>query len=289
MKHKVSKILSAIFFLMFCVSIAQAQTPQATLNQYIADLRKNPNDYALREKIIRHVQTMKPTPTIPEEARRQYVMGKTLFEDAKNVQEFKEAIEKFRKALLIAPWWPEANRDLGMALQAAQQYDDAIKMLKLYIACNPGEELTRRAQNEIYKIEARQEKAVKESSPQAVAEQKQNEYEKWLKKIDGRRYTHAGGAELRGVTSVLDVKGKILVSGVILDSSSLVAGSRGYTEQGRYEIRGRASEGRVFNSPDLPGGSLRFIYLISEEGDRITEQQRLGDGNTTERIFLWQR
>ncbi len=157
------------------------------------------------------------------------------------------------------------------------------------MATNPGEELSRRTQNEIYKIEAKQEKAAKESSPQVAAEQKQNEYEKWLKKIDGRRYTHAGSAELRGVTSVLDVKGKILVSGVILDSGSLLAGPRGYTEQGRYEIRGRVSEGRAFNSPDVPGGSLRFIYLISEEGDRITEQQRLGNGNTEERIFLWQR
>jgi tetratricopeptide (TPR) repeat protein len=105
---------------------------------------------------------MKPAPAVPEEARRQYVMGKTLFEDAKNVQDFKDAIEKFRKALLIAPWWPEANRDLGMSLQAAQEYDEAIKYLRLYIATSPGEELSRRAQNEIYKVEAKQEKAAKE-------------------------------------------------------------------------------------------------------------------------------
>ncbi len=121
MKYKVSNILSAIFFLLFCVSIAQAQNTQVTLTQYLADLQKSPSDYALREKIIKHVQGMRPEPAIPEEARRQYVMGKTLFEDAKNVQEFKDAIEKFRKALLLAPWWPEANRDLGMALQAARQ------------------------------------------------------------------------------------------------------------------------------------------------------------------------
>jgi len=31
----------------------QAQSPQEILNQYISDLQKNPNDNALREKIIR--------------------------------------------------------------------------------------------------------------------------------------------------------------------------------------------------------------------------------------------
>lgn len=57
-----------VFVLIFALmSTVQAQTPQETLNQYVSDLQKNPNDNALREKIIRHVQTMKPAPAIPEE------------------------------------------------------------------------------------------------------------------------------------------------------------------------------------------------------------------------------
>ena len=47
---------------------AQSANPQQILTQYVSDLQKNPNDYALREKIIRHVQTMKPVPAVPEEA-----------------------------------------------------------------------------------------------------------------------------------------------------------------------------------------------------------------------------
>lgn len=155
--------LLSIVLIVTLMSIVQAQptNPQETLNQYISDLQKNPNDNALREKIIKHVQTMQPAPAIPEEARRHYVMGKTLFEDAKNVQDFKDAIEKFKKALLIAPWWSDAYRDIGMALEAAQQYDEAIAALKLYLATNPGDEYARRGQNEIYKIEAKKEKASK--------------------------------------------------------------------------------------------------------------------------------
>jgi tetratricopeptide (TPR) repeat protein len=215
--------------------------------------------------------------------------GAAAAKNAKDSNDFKDAAAEFEKASTLAPWMANAYYNLGVVQDKAGLYSNAIRSLKLYLMAAPNAPDTKSVQNLIDEIEYRQEKAAKESSPAAIAAKKQKEQEEWLKKLDGRRYTHAGIAELRGVTSVLDVKGKILVSGVILDSSSLLAGPRGYTEQGRYEIRGRVSEGRVFNSPDLPGGSLRFIYIFSEEGDRITEQQRLGDGNTTERIFLWQR
>ena len=275
----------AVLFAPFSVH-AQPANPQEILKQYVVDLQKNPSDYALREKIIRHVQTMRPAPAIPEDARRQYVMGKTLFEDAKNVKEFKDAIEKFRKALLIAPWWPEANRDLGMALQASQEYEEAIRALKLYVATNPGEELTRRAQNEIYKIEARQEKAAKESSPQAMAANIQKEYEDWLRKIDGRRYTYRESFER--ITHVLDVKGKLLIQGAIVEPDSPVIGPRGYTEHNRYEIRGRVVEGPVINTP-AEIKSVQKIFTISEDGEKIHLENRLGVGKGREYDYYWQR
>jgi tetratricopeptide (TPR) repeat protein len=262
--------LVLVLSVLFGATPAQSQASQDLLRQYVADLQKNPSDYPLREKIIRHVQTMKPAPAIPEEARRQYIMGKTLFEDARNVKDFNDAIEKFRKALLIAPWWPEANRDLGMALQAAQQYDEAIRMLKLYIAGNPGEELTRRTQNEIYKIEARREKAVNESSPAAISAKKQKEYEAWLKKIDGRRYR-----ESRGGSGELEVRGKFIVlsaPGVSL---------------GPWEIRGRsASTPRVMQRPPLP---VQTTFIFNEDGDRIIEHRDFSDGDALEFVWVWQR
>jgi tetratricopeptide (TPR) repeat protein len=281
-------IVSSVLILSCLIGAtpAQSQTSQDILKKYVADLQKNPDDYALREKIIRHVQTMRPAPVISEEARRQYVMGKTLFEDAKNVQDFNDAIEKFRKALLIAPWWPDANRDLGMALQAAQQYGEAIYALKLYMATHPGDELLRRTQNEIYKIEAKQEKAAKESSPAAIAAKKQKEYEDWLKKIDGRRYTYRESFER--ITHVLDVKGKLLIQGAIVDPDSPFSGPRGYTEHNRYEIRGRVVEGPVINTP-AEIKSVQAIFTISEDGEKIHLEKRLGVGKGREYDYYWQR
>jgi tetratricopeptide (TPR) repeat protein len=142
---------------------AQTSTAQQTLNQYLADLQKNPGDTALREKIIKHVQTMKPAPQIPEEARRNYVMGQTLFKDAQNIRDFNSSIEKFKAAALIAPWWGDAYRDLGMALKAAERYGEAINALKLFIVTGPNTDEARKAQDEIYNIAAMKEKADKKA------------------------------------------------------------------------------------------------------------------------------
>ena len=266
---------------VFICSTAWADN-STTLNQYISDLQKNPNDYALREKIIKHVQTMRPAPAIPEEARRHYVMALTLFKGARKIEDYWESFEEFKSALLVAPWWAEANRDLGMALEAAKRYDEAINALKLYMASGPGEEKARAAQDEIYKIEGMKKLAArerKESSPQAVAAKKQNEFEQWLKKLDGRRYTSPVGS---GQTGVIDVRGKVFVNGIIGESGKDV-----YREDNRIEIQGRETTVRFSTSaPFLP---VAATFIISEDGDRITYRKLFSDGDVREFIYLWQR
>jgi len=140
---------------------------QEGLMLFLADLQKTPSDDALREKIIRLACGMTPPPAIPEEARRHYVMATTLFRAAKKVEDFGGSIDEFKGALLIAPWWPEANQNLGLALEAAQRYDEAIAALKLYLAANPGEKDARAVQDEIYKIEAQKQLATRSKAEEA--------------------------------------------------------------------------------------------------------------------------
>lgn len=65
---KISLAALVVFVLIVVfMSTVQAQSHQELLAQYISDLQNNPNDYALREKIIKHVQTMNPAPAIPED------------------------------------------------------------------------------------------------------------------------------------------------------------------------------------------------------------------------------
>jgi tetratricopeptide (TPR) repeat protein len=188
MKRQTRRLLSAIFFLLLCVSIAQAQTPQATLNQYVSDLQKNPNDYALREKIIKHVQAMRPAPAIPEEAKRYMARGKTAFKDAKQAADFNDAAEEFKKALLHAPWLAEGYYNLGIVQNKAGQYGAAMENLKLYVLAAPNAPDVEKVKELIYEIEYRKEKAAKESRPEAVAANKQDAYEIWIKNLDGARF-----------------------------------------------------------------------------------------------------
>lgn len=149
-------VLALIFVFM---SAVQAQSPQETLNQYISDLQKNPNDNALREKIIKLVQTMKPAPAIPEEAKKHMARGMAAFESAKNEQEYKDAISESEKAVGYAPWLGEGYRNLGIVQDKAGHFDAAIMSLKLYLLTNPSD--AEKAKELIYKIEFRKEKEVK--------------------------------------------------------------------------------------------------------------------------------
>jgi hypothetical protein len=268
---------------------AQSANPQETLNQYISDLQKNPNDNALREKIIRLVQTMKPAPAIPEEARRYFIEGNALLKAAKEQKGYGLALDAYRQCLLAAPWWAEALYNYAVALDLANQFDEGMNALKLYIATNPGGEESRKAQDKIYEIGAKKKLAAQEkeeSSPQAVAAREQKKSDDWLKKIDGRRYTFPTN-DGWGTLLVIDVKGTVLVLGFIPPRDSPLAP---YHETDRFEIHGR--ETTIPGHRYLPSQTVwvaASTYIISEDGDRITVRSRYTDGDVRETIFLWQR
>jgi tetratricopeptide (TPR) repeat protein len=145
--------LGTIFVLLLgLMSIGQAQTAQNALSQYVTELQNNRDDSALRRRIIHVVRTMDSVPVIPEEARRNYAAASALMAGARTIEDLSESIPAYESALLFAPWWPEANRDLGLVLEAARRYDEAITYLELYMATNPGYEELYGAFNAIMRI-----------------------------------------------------------------------------------------------------------------------------------------
>jgi len=187
---KIYLTASLIFILIFVLmSVALAQSPQQTLTQYIADLQKNPNDNILRERIIKHVQTMRPAPAIPEEARKRLDRGMAAAESAKNENDYKDAIEEFQKAVTIAPWLGIAYRNLAIVQDKAGQYPQALQNLRLFLLTSPPAADAEAAKTLMNKIEYRQEKAAKESSPQAMAAKEENKAEEYFKRIKGAKYT----------------------------------------------------------------------------------------------------
>jgi len=158
----------ALLCVAMCAQV-QSPTPQPTLQQYVADLQRNPSDNALREKIIKLAQGMNPPPAIPEAGREHYVMAATFIESAKDKGAYERAIEHYKAALLEAPWWADAYKKLAFAQKAAGHYDDAISSLNFYLLAQPAD--ARDAQDEIYKLKALKISAAEDDTKRRAEEQ----------------------------------------------------------------------------------------------------------------------
>ncbi len=287
--------LLAAILLLAIQAAAQAQTPQATLNQYVADLQKNPNDYALREKIIWHVQTMKPAPAIPRDAERFMNRGAAAAKSAKDANDFKDAVAEFEKATLAAPWMANAYYNLGVAQDKAGMYSNAIRSLKLYLVAAPNAPDAKNVEKLIDEIEYRQEKAAKEPSRQAAPVSQQAAFEDLLKKINGRRYFYPIPGQ-NGYAMTLDVSGKYLLLGLIVPPGHAGRNDPGgfisYANRpdGRYEFRGRETTVKIpyTNIPPVKEWTVETTYIISENGDRITERNLFNTGRVgNDLIYHW--
>ena len=271
-------------FIMTLFAQAQAQNSQDTLNQYISDLQKNPNDSALREKIIKFAQEMKPAPALPDEAQKHLDRGVAAIEGAKSEEDFKDACAEFTQVLTIAPWFGRGYRPLAVAQDKAGQYDAALKNLEFYLMSQPSPEDVAWTKSLINKIEYRKEKAAKESSPEAVAAKKETDYAEWLKKLNGARYT--GPSNLR---NDITWDNELVVRGTVLTWRQRITYYGPNCVQdiplgqwydlaqwgGNMPIVGR--EAKRFISP-LP--EAQDIFTISEDGNSITQVVQASNGGT---------
>ena len=275
---KIYRAASLIFMIILvCISAVHAQFPQQTLNQFVADLQKNPNDTALRDKIIKHVQTMSPLPTVPLEAEKFEGRAEYAIKNAKTEADFLDAAKEYEKALLIAPWVSSYYFNQGIAFEKAGKLKEAKRSFEFYLLAVPNAQDARDVRKRIAGLEYAIEKATKETSRQAIVEQLQNKSDDWIVKMDGRRYVMSTGT---GVTMTYDVKGKTLVYGSLYNNQ--------YTEKDRTEIRGR--EMNIMDPKRIIGGPVvACTIMFSKDGSQITQRVRYSDGDFREFIYLWQR
>ncbi len=270
--------LLTLMLLFVLISAVQAQPPQETLTQYLSDLQKNPNDTALREKIIKHVQTMRPAPAIPREAERFMNRGAAAVKSAKDANDFKDAVAEFEKATLSAPWLANAYYNLGVAQDKAGLYTAAIRSLKLYVLAEPNAPDIRSVEKLIDEIEYKQEKAAKGFSPQAIAEKKRQTEEEFIKKLNGVRYVSNWSTRTAVGVTTLDVRGSKIIQGIICHR-----GCEGgiYAGGGWHQQEETTLNGREFNfSGNCVSGSqvVKRIFRskISEDGYSVTSEDCTG-------------
>ena len=158
---------------------------------------------------------MKPAPVISEEAERFMARGTAAVKNAKNPDDFKDAVNEFEKATLAAPWLASAYYNLGIARDKAGLYADAIKSLNLYLSASPDAADAKAVKNLIYEIEYKQEKAAKESSSEAMAEKNRQTEEDFIKKLDGVRYIIYDVNEYHNQNWTIDILGKRVIRGQI--------------------------------------------------------------------------
>lgn len=138
---KRSLLLAAALFLTTAVCQAQvASSPRERLNQYVADLQRNPSDDALREKIIELALTLDPKPAVPDAAVVAAAKGKVVFAHAAesaSKEDLQAAADAFGSALAAAPWVADYYFNQSLALEKLGHWNDAIRVLHLYLLAAP--------------------------------------------------------------------------------------------------------------------------------------------------------
>lgn len=100
--------------------------------------------------VVRQYQAANPKPVIPESARKFRVQA----EFAVQEKRFEKAVELYRKALDIVPWWPEGHYNLALALGEIKKYRDAMHEMNRYLLLAPEAAEARMAQDKIYQWES---------------------------------------------------------------------------------------------------------------------------------------
>jgi tetratricopeptide (TPR) repeat protein len=171
MQHRLLTTITVVAIILFSFSIfpAMAANEEALGNQaeqegklrqalthYVAALNADENNQQLREKIIKIAQNLNPLPAVPETAERYLVRGEAAVETANDEQGYTRAAGEFNKALQVAPWLADAYFNLGVVLDKAGKYDEAIDNLNLYLIAVPHDKEAKKLK---YKIEYRKEEA----------------------------------------------------------------------------------------------------------------------------------
>ena len=138
------------------------------LKQYLEDLKKNPADKALREKIIKLAREVKLS--VPEDAERSMARGTAYAQKATDAAGDKKAIAEFEAAASAAPWLALAYYNLGIVQEKVGLYAQALQNLKFYLLAAPDAKNARDVKNKIYELEVYAEDAqAGKSAPAAAA------------------------------------------------------------------------------------------------------------------------
>lgn len=183
---KTCNLLGSLLFITLALCAgAHAQTPREQFRQMVEQLQKAPNDGALRERIIALASTLKPPPAVPADLERRMSRGTAAFKGATSIADYRDAAKEFEQATLAAPWHADAYFNLGVTQDKAEDYEAALRSLKLALLASPESTETKAL---IYEVEYRYEKA---NSPAGRAAKQKNRESELMKSLEGAVFSYA--------------------------------------------------------------------------------------------------
>jgi tetratricopeptide (TPR) repeat protein len=152
---------NAVVLLLITMLVASSATILAaekggsleTLKQYVADLKKNPEDAKLRETTIKYAQTFKQKPPVPEDYERHLSRGTAYLKKATDSEGYMKAMDELRAAVVVAPWLADAYENLAQAQEKAGLFAEAIQSLNFTLLADPNTKNAREIKNHTYELE----------------------------------------------------------------------------------------------------------------------------------------
>ncbi len=115
---------------------------EASRNQLtaeLADFQGNPEDAALRRRIIELAKRLDPAPEIPQLAQDDFAKAAAQMAAASSADDFDTVAQLFEQVAVQAPWYADAYYDAASAYTKAGKFDAARRNLALYLAAmRPG-------------------------------------------------------------------------------------------------------------------------------------------------------
>lgn len=172
------KFLVLLFGALILASTANAESPREQLKQMVEQLQENSDDDALRVKIIKLAQTVKPAPAVPGDAERFEGRAQFAFKNAKSPADYLDAAKEYEKAIAAAPWVAGYYADLCTIYEKAEKYAEAKKSCEFFLASSPSAQDASDVRKRIAGLEFAMEKGGS----------KKNQEDEFLKKLDGARF-----------------------------------------------------------------------------------------------------
>ena len=125
---------------------------------YLETSARQGMDSDIRKRVMKLYPKIDPPPAIPEEARKRAVFGMTAVKEAKDSKGLDRAIEEYRKAIQLAPWWADLYFNLATVQEQRSHFREAAETFKLYLTASPQDPQAQLIQNKIYELEYKAEK-----------------------------------------------------------------------------------------------------------------------------------